>query len=141
MGYYRLMRDKYLRWAIALPLLGCSIVWAEATQVPVTPEEAAWLEANPDAIVDLSEIPPDQLQKFVDLYQGLTPEEQGQLRDNADALRALSADEQALALDNPAAVRQLGKLPEAERNRLLKLYRDTDPATQRRLLNAAPTAR
>lgn len=132
------MRAKSLFCCYCMLMLLSGAVCGQDAAPILSPEDAAWLEANPDAIVDLSTLPPDQLQKFVDLYQGLTPEEQDKLRDSAGELQALSPDEQAWALDNPAAVGQLGKLSQAERQRLLDLYRRADPATQRRLRNQKP---
>jgi hypothetical protein len=129
------MRNRLSPCCFCISMLLSAVVGSQEPVPLVSPEEAAWLEANPEAIVDLSALPPDQLQKFVDIYQGLTPEEQDRLRENAGELQALSPEEQAWALDNPAAVGQIGKLSQAERQRLLELYRKADPATQRRLRN------
>jgi hypothetical protein len=132
------MRAGLCQCCFCILMLLPAVVGSQEPVPLVSPEEAAWLEANPEAIVDLSALPPDQLQKFVDIYQGLTPEEQDRLRENSGELQALSPEEQAWALDNPAAVGQIGKLSQAERQRLLELYRQADPATQRRLRNRKP---
>lgn len=127
-----------LTWGAGLLALVATVAWGQDALPSLSPEEAAWLEANPDAIVDLSRLPPDQLQQFVEIYQDLSPEEQQKLRDNTDEFQAMSPEEQAWALENPSAVGKLGKLAPAERERLLRLYRQADPATQRQLRNQKP---
>lgn len=132
------MRQMIRYSCLVLVAMGPVTAAGEPAPAAISGEEAAWLATHPDAVVELSQMPPDQMLRFLEVYQALSPEEQQQLRDNAGELQSLSPEEQAWALENPDGVRLLGSLAPEERARLLELYRSADPNTQRRLRNIQP---
>ena len=95
--------------------------------------ERRWVMENPDAIKALGEMPKEDVAKFLQAYRGLSPEEQAQVRAHAGELQGLGANERKWALDNPDAVRQLGSMPEAEREKFLQTYKNLTPAEQEKL--------
>ncbi len=62
-------------------------------------------------------------QKLLQTYKNLTPAEQEKLRANADQLKKMSPEEQKWALENPDAMRQLGNMPDGQRDQLIDIYR------------------
>jgi len=85
--------------------------------------ERKWALENPDAVRQLGAMPEADRKKFLETYKNLTPAEQQKLRANADQLKKMSPEEQKWALENPDAVRQLGNMPQGQRDQMLDIYR------------------
>ena len=85
--------------------------------------ERKWALENPDAVRQLGALPEADRAKFLETYKNLSPAEQEKLRANADQLKKMSPEEQKWALENPDAVRQLGAMPDGQRNQMLDIYR------------------
>ena len=86
-------------------------------------DERKWALENPDAVRQLGAMPEADRKKFLETYKNLTPAEQEKLRANADQLKKMSPEEQKWALENPDAVRQLGAMPDGQRDQMLDIYR------------------
>ncbi len=95
------------------------------------PSERKWALQNPDAVRQLGTMSDDDRKKFLETYKNLTPEEQEKLRGSADQLGKLSAEERTWALENPDAVKQLGNLPDADRDKMMDAYQNLSPDAQR----------
>jgi hypothetical protein len=95
------------------------------------PAERNWALQNPDAVRQLGAMPEDERKKVVETYQKLTPEEQQKLRQNSAELGKMSPAERKWALENPDAMRQLGNVPDGERDQMIDAYRNLSPDAQR----------
>jgi hypothetical protein len=91
--------------------------------------ERKWALENPDAVRQLGSMSDADRQKLLQTYKSLTPAEQEKLRANADQLKKMTPEEQKWALENPDAVRQLGAMPDGQRDQMLDIYRSL-PADQ-----------
>ena len=97
------------------------------------PAERSWALQNPDAVKQLGALSDGERKKFLDTYKNLSDGEKQKLMENADELGKLSPEERAWALENPEAVRQLGNVPDADRDKMMDAYRSVSPETQRML--------
>jgi hypothetical protein len=104
------------------------------------PNERKWALENPDAVRQLGTLSDADREKFLQTYKGLTPAEQEKLRANADQLKKMSPEEQKWALENPDAVRQLGNMPDGQREQMLDIYRSL-PADQQEMVRDKMRAR
>ena len=95
------------------------------------PAERSWALNNPDAVKQLGTLSDGERKKFLDTYKNLSDGEKQKLMENADELGKLSPEERAWALENPDAVRQLGNVPDADRDKMMDAYRSVSPETQR----------
>ena len=95
------------------------------------PAERSWALANPDAVRQLGTLSDGERKKFLDTYKNLSEGEKQKLMENAGELSKLSPEERAWALENPDAVRQLGNVPDADRDKMMDAYRSVSPETQR----------
>jgi len=96
-------------------------------------EERRWLAENPSAMEALGSMSREEMGQFLETYQGLSPEEKQKLRDHAGDLQKLGPAERKWALENPDAVRQLGALPDAEREKFLSTYENLSAAEKQKL--------
>ena len=85
--------------------------------------ERKWALENPDAVRQLGNLSDAERQKLLETYKNLTPAEQEKLRANADELKKMTPEEQKWALENPDAVRQLGNMPDKQRDQMIDIYR------------------
>jgi hypothetical protein len=97
----------------------------------LAPAERSWALQNPDAVRQLGSMPEDQRKKLLETYGNLSAEDQRKLREHAGELRKLSPEEQNWALGHPDTVRQLGNVPDAERQQMIDSYRNLPPDAQR----------
>ena len=97
----------------------------------MSPAERSWALQNPDAVRQLGAMPEDERKKVLETYQKLTPQEQQKLREHSAELGKMSPDERKWALENPEAMRQLGKVPDGERDQMIDAYRNLSPDAQR----------
>ena len=95
--------------------------------------ERQWLMEHPEAIKALGDMPKEDVGKFLQTYQTLSPEEKAQVREHAADLQNLGANERKWALENPDAVRQLGTMSDADRTKFLQTYKNLTPAEQEKL--------
>ena len=107
----------------------------------MSPSERSWALQNPDAVRQLGAMPDEERKKVLDTYRNLTPEEQQKLRDHADDFKSMSPEERKWALDNPSAMRQLGNLPDADRDKMIDNYRNLSPDAQKFIRNQMNTGR
>jgi hypothetical protein len=105
------------------------------------PAERSWALANPDAVRQLGALSEGEQKKFLDTYKNLSDAEKKKLMENADELGKLSPEERAWALENPDAVRQLGNVPDGDRDKMMDAYRSVSPETQRALRESMGGAR
>lgn len=94
------------------------------------PNERKWALDNPDAVRQLGAMSEEDRRKFLETYKSLTPAEKEKLRTHADDLQALSPEDRKWALENPDAVRQLGAMPDGQRDQLLDVYRSLPSDSQ-----------
>jgi hypothetical protein len=95
------------------------------------PAERSWALQNPDTVRQLGAMSEDERKKVVETYQKLTPEEQQKLRENSAELGKMSADERKWAIDHPDSMRQLGNMPDGDRDQMIDAYRNLSPDAQR----------
>ena len=97
--------------------------------------ERKWALANPDAVKQLGGLSEGERKKFLDAYKNLSDAEKQKLMENADELQKLSPEERKWALENPDAVKQLGALPDSDRDKMMDTYRNLSPDAQRMIRN------
>jgi hypothetical protein len=97
----------------------------------LAPAERSWALQNPDAVRQLGAMSEEERKKVLETYQKLTPEEQQKLREHSAELGKMSPDERKWALDNPEAMRQLGNVPDGDRDQMIDTYRKLSPDAQR----------
>jgi len=96
-------------------------------------DERRWIAEHPEALQALGSLPREDLAKFLQTYQDLTPEEQAKLRDHAGEMQQLSPTERSWAIQNPDAMRQLGAMPEEQRKKFVDEYRKLTPEEKEKL--------
>lgn len=127
------------RWKIALVVAALGTAQALAQSMDGAPREGdlaaerRWMAEHPDALRALADMPREDVAKLIDTYRSLPPGEQQKLRDHAAELQGLGPEERKWALEHPDAVRQLGGLSDADRQKLLDVYRGLSPAEQAKL--------
>ena len=99
------------------------------------PAERKWALENPDSVRQLGALSEDERKKFLDTYKNLSDAEKQKLMENADELQKMSPEERKWALENPDAVRQLGALPDSDRDKMMDTYRNLSPDAQRMIRN------
>lgn len=105
------------------------------------PAERSWALNNPDAVKQLGALSDGERKKFLDTYKNLSDGEKQKLMENADELQKLSPEERTWALENPDAVRQLGALPDSDRDKMMDTYQNLSPDAQRMIRKGMGDAR